>query len=141
MRFKSPTETPIPIALTSGHTALIGVEYEELAAIFHREAIANGAVPEPSPDVVGIEPENEPFDRKSAIEDAINVMLNGAADGDFSQDGKPDTGRLSAIVGFTVGREERDAVWYRMSDIPQPIPDNTETKPQSASKTAPLKKR
>lgn len=107
MRFKAPGDEPIHIALTSGHTAIVGVEYTELPAIFHREAIAAGCLPfgveAPAPEVAA-----PAFDRKQVIINAINDMLDGASEGDFTGDGKPDVRKLSARVGFTVDRNERD---------------------------------
>lgn len=43
-QFRSPTDTALHVALTSGHTAVIPPEGIELAPMFHREAIACGTV-------------------------------------------------------------------------------------------------
>lgn len=109
MRFKSPTDKPVMLALLTGHTAVVGPEYADLDARFHREAIANGCLPAG----VGIEEaEASPgFNRATAIKDAMEAMLNGSEEGDFTGDGKPDVRKLSARVGFTVERSERDALW------------------------------
>jgi len=131
MRFKSPTENPIFVALTSGHTAQIGPEYGDLPEIFHREAIANGAVPEPAPGQAKIEADKPPFDRKVAIAEAMNAMLDGSMDGDFTADGKPDLGRLSARVGFTVSRDERDAIWINLIGTNKPPAPPMQAEPKA----------
>ena len=104
----------IHIALTSGHTAIVPAtrdvpEGVELEVIFRKEAIARGAVP------VGISVEEKPqepaFDRVKVIRDAIHQMLNGNEENAFTNDGKPDLRKLNAVVGFSVDRSERDAIW------------------------------
>lgn len=114
MRFKSPGDEPIQVSLTSGHTAIIGTEFDELPAIFHRQAIALGAVPEGAE--IHEQDETGGFDRKQVIADAMRSMLDGNKAGDFTPDGKPDSGRLSAVVGFAVPRDERDAIWTKIAD-------------------------
>jgi hypothetical protein len=110
MQFKAPGDKPIHIALVTGHTAVIDVTFGELDARFHREAIAQGCIPfgtateEPAA-------QGASFDRRQVIKDAINAMLDGASEGDFTADGRPDLRKLSARVGFTVDRSERDALW------------------------------
>lgn len=114
MRFKSPTEEPIHIALKSSHTCLIGPKFIEIEPMFHREAIARGAIPE------GLKGEKikamKPDDRKALVVKAMTEMLEGVAEGDFTKDGKPDLDALAKRVGFTVGRDERDAIWKELEE-------------------------
>jgi hypothetical protein len=114
MRFKSPDGKNVHIALVTGHTAVVGADYAELDPRFHREAIARGCIPfgtaEEEPAAEGAS-----FDRRQVILDAINAMLDGAEDGDFTGDGKPDVRRLSAKCGFTIDRSERDALWAEIA--------------------------
>ena len=114
MRFKAPGNEPVFLSLTSGNTAVVGVDYTELEPMFHREAIAAGCLPfgVEAPAPVVAEPT---FDRKKVITDAINAMLDGAEEGDFTGDGKPDVKKLSARVGFTVDRKERDALFAEVT--------------------------
>ena len=113
MKFRSTTEEEVHIALTSGHTAVVGVEPTELAKMFHKEAIARGCLPE------GVE-DDEPvqaggFDRVDVITKAMNAMLDGGEEGDFTKAGKPDLSKLSARVGFNVPRVEADQIWEVVS--------------------------
>jgi hypothetical protein len=110
MRFKAPGTAPVFLSLTSGNTAVVGTDYTELEPMFHREAIAAGCLPfgVEAPAPVVAEPS---FDRRKVILDAINEMLDGAVEGDFTGDGKPDVRKLSAKVGFTVDRNERDKLF------------------------------
>lgn len=113
MKFRSTTGADIHISLTSGQTALIGTEPVELDKIFHKEAIARGALPE------GVEPDApvvaSGFDRKQAILDALNAMADGDTEGDFNQDGTPNLKRLNARLGFTAAREEVNAAWAEVT--------------------------
>lgn len=113
MKFRSPTETPIHIGLLSGHTCLIGPELVEVPQMFHRQAVAKGALPE------GVEP--DPVAGKSdtkhdLILKGIRAMVKDENDGDFNQDGKPDTRKLSARVGFTVSSDERNTAWEEIAN-------------------------
>jgi len=113
MKFRSTTGSDIHIALTSGQTALITSEPTELDKIFHKEAISRGALPE------GVEPDGPViktgFDRKKAIIDTLNSMLDGGDEDDFKNDGTPDLRKVTAKVGFKVDREEVDAAWAEVS--------------------------
>lgn len=113
MKFKSPSEEPMHIALTSGHSIVIEPEGTEVPAIFQKEAIARGAFP------VGIEDakplEGQTFDRAQVIKDAINQMLDSADEESFTNDGKPDLRKLRGIVGFGVSREEADKLFAEVT--------------------------
>ena len=121
MKFRSPTDEPLHVALTTGHTCTISPEGEEIPQIFHREAISRGAIPgsitAPETAHVG------GFDRKQVVTDAINAMLDGGNEDDFTNNGKPDLRKLQARVGFKVEREEADAVWAEVSKAPDAAPD------------------
>lgn len=113
MKFRSTTGEPIHIALTSGQTALVGTEPAELDKIFHKEAIARGALPEGVEDdtpVAGAQ-----FNRKQAILDVLNAMADGDTEGDFNNDGSPALKRVTARLGFTASREEVDAAWAEVT--------------------------
>ena len=45
MKFRSPTDAAVHIALTSGHTAVVGPDPVELDARWHRVAIARDCAP------------------------------------------------------------------------------------------------
>jgi len=110
--FRSPTDTPLHVALTSGHTAVIPPEGIELAPMFHREAIARGAV---LAEGATAEDETQVFSRQLAIRDAIAAMIAGKDKDDFTGDGKPNLVKLKAKTGFQVSREEADAVFAELT--------------------------
>lgn len=109
MKFFAPTEEPIHIALTSGHTAVVTHEGTDLEMMFRREAIARGANAEGASAV--LQDQTLQFDRKQVITDAINSMMDGDDEKDFTEDGKPNLKRLGARVGFQVARAEADAIF------------------------------
>lgn len=111
-RFRSPTDTPLHVALTSGHTAVIPPEGIELAPVFHREAIARGAVLTAGETE---EDHTQVFNRQLVIRDAIGAMIAGKDKDDFTGDGKPNLVRLKAKAGFPVSREEADAVFAELT--------------------------
>lgn len=112
MKFRSTTGEDVYLALTNGHTAIVPPGGCELDPKFHREAIANGCLPD---GVQAPQEDNAPqVDRKSLITDAINAMLAGSDPEDFTSQGKPSMNKLVARVGFNASRSEVDAVWDGM---------------------------
>lgn len=129
MDFRSPIDEPIQIGLTSGHTTVITPEGNHVPAIFHREAIARGAIPMlPAADQAdsagegnGESAQLHPIDRNKAIQATLQAMLDGGAEGDFTAEGKPNLVKLKSRLGFAVTREEVDVAWAIVS-----APDTTE---------------
>lgn len=114
MKFRSPTDQPIHMALTSGHTFVIGPELVEVPARFHRIAVAEGAIPQ---GMDAMPPEEQAAETKmDLIVKSIKTMMDNPGDGDFNNDGRPDVRRLSAVAGFTVLAAERDSAWQIVSD-------------------------
>lgn len=111
-RFRSPTDTPLHVALTSGHTAVIPPEGVELATAFHREAIARGAV---LAEGATAEDQTQVFNRQLVIREVIEAMVAGKDKDDFTGDGKPNLVKLKAKTGFPVSREEADAVFAELT--------------------------
>lgn len=113
MKFRSPTDEPMHVALTTGHTCVIPPEGVDLEPMFQREAIARGALAgdEVAP-VAGSAPQ---FDRKQAIADAINALMDGEDQDAFNDDGKPNLKKLNARLGFQASRTEVDAVFEEMT--------------------------
>lgn len=119
MKFKSPTEHPVHIALLSGHTCLIpGVDKEpggvDILPMFHRQAIASGAVPVGVPGVQ-VEAGSAP-NRGEVITKTLQSMLDGNEESDFKKDGTPDLNAVSRRCGFKVAREEVDAIWAGLQE-------------------------
>lgn len=117
MKFRSPTEHAIQIGLTSGHTVVITHEGNEIPQIFNREAIARGAIPVGVPGVeealAGMSSPDgaAAADRPKVIQAALQAMLDGGDEGDFTAEGKPNLLKLKARLGFAVNRDEVDAAW------------------------------
>lgn len=112
MKFRSDSDQPVHIALVTGHTAIVTPEGNELDAVFHKEAIARGCIPEGIGQAPTTGAEKT---RKGVIVDALQAMLDGAAEDDFRADGKPDLRKLNARVGFSVAREEADAIFAEVT--------------------------
>lgn len=116
MKFYSPSDEPLQIGLTSGHMAVIPRTGIELDPMFHREAVANGAIPETLLGTEGAAGKSGGvMVRESEIKSAITAMLDGDDEGDFNEDGKPNLNRLKAKLGFSVTREEADAAFEELT--------------------------
>ena len=83
MKFYSPSDEPLQIGLTSGHMAVIPSDGVELDPMFHREAVANGAIPETLLGVEGLAGKSDGggMVRESEIKLAITAMLDGDDEG------------------------------------------------------------
>ncbi|MDP3230717.1 MAG: hypothetical protein Q8N13_22470 [Acidovorax sp.] len=110
-KYRSPSDQPIHVALTTGHTASIPPEGVELDPMFHAEARARGA--EAFDD--GISTVMSAEQRKAEISAALTSMLDGKAEDDFTAEGKPNLNRLKARAGFAVTREEADAIFTELT--------------------------
>ncbi|MEJ5127629.1 hypothetical protein WH367_16430 [Comamonas sp. MYb21] len=124
LKFRSPTPEPMHIGLTSGHTTVISTEGNEIPAIFHREAIARGAIivtgqadeagAVAQPTAGGTAPVDT-ANRSHLIKQALQAMLDGGEEGDFTAEGKPNLTKLKARLGFAITREEVEAEWLVVS--------------------------
>lgn len=114
MRFKSPTDKPIYLALTSGHTCTLGPAYTEIDERFHRLAVVEGAIPEGTEHVQVPTARVEP-NRRELLLATVRQMVVEAQPADFTTDGKVNANALSARVGFTVSSSERDAAWDQVA--------------------------
>ena len=71
MKFRSVTGADVYLGLTSGHTAVVSPDGTELDKQFHKEAIAQGCLPE---GVSHEEEEKTPsFDRKKVIKETLRL--------------------------------------------------------------------
>lgn len=106
IKFRSPTEKPVHLSLTSGHTMVVGPEPTDVPDRFKRAAIDAGCL------LPGEEPEAPPErTRHQVIVDAIQAMVDAGSEENFNADGTPDLSRLKKKLGWAVTREERDAAW------------------------------
>jgi hypothetical protein len=113
MKFKTPGDQPLMIALTSGHTLVVEPTGSDVPVQFRKEAIARGC----APVGVGVEapiPTNDEPKRVELIEAGVQKLLDSDDDSSFNADGKPNLKALSKIVGFNVQRDELDAVWDKL---------------------------
>ncbi len=121
MKLRSPTDTPVHVSLTSGHTMLIGPEPIEVENRFMRKALNLGCLRE------GEQPEQAEARAEKTKHDlivaGIQLMMAGDEPADFNNDGTPDLRRLSKRVGFDVSRDERDAAWKSIADDQSDDPD------------------
>ena len=112
MNFRSLTDQPIHVALTTGHTAVITPDGGPLDPMFHKEAAARGAVAFDGPAGTPL----SGADRKAAITEALQQMVAGKDPEDFTAEGKPALARLKAKLGFHVPRDEADAAYAELAD-------------------------
>lgn len=130
MKLFSPFSKVIPISLTSGHSFVVTQEPVEVPEAFVAEARSRGALEADEAgssnadgashqatggSAVAPTPEELAALRVGKIKEALNSMLDGANESDFTADGKPQLNRLKAITGFAVARAEADAVWAEVS--------------------------
>ena len=108
MKFFAPTDEPLHLALTSGHTAVVMPEGTELHVMFHRQAVANGATT--TETTVNDEMNARTFSIEQALEDA--AVAN--TDGIFDKQRKLVLHKLIAKLGFQVNRQEMEAAWQRV---------------------------
>lgn len=125
MRFRSPTDAHIRVALTSGHVAIIGEEWQELDPMFHREALAQGAQVDKTQISNAVAPPiaasdggaAKVHDTETEIHKAIVTMLERDDDGDFVKgSGNPNLKAVEKLVGFRVERDTVYNIFQKMKD-------------------------
>lgn len=115
MKFRSPTELDLHVALTSGHTLVIAADDEgtEVPTIFHRQAIARGAV---LVDGGTAEVRTQIYNRQLELQEVLQQMIAEGDKANFTADGKPNLMKLKAKAGFEVTRAEADAAFASISE-------------------------
>jgi hypothetical protein len=101
MKFRSPTEHPVHLALTSGHTAVVGPDPVELDARWHRVAIERGCVPAGG---------------RAALPTELRLL---AADQDDAAAAERDRAERAAQVRARVEQAEREHREGTGKDLPQ----------------------
>lgn len=118
LKFRSPADEPVHVAVLSGHAALVGPDWRELPPILHRQAIADGCITDNMPAetiAAALESATPPFSQESAIQNGIIKMLDADNPGEnFTRAGLPNLNVLSHTVGFNVDREQVQKVWAAM---------------------------
>ena len=121
MKFKTSTGSSLQIILLSGHSIVIGPEFgEHVPDIFVNECLAKGciadrSIAEPNDAKVqaGAGAEGQE-DQKQAYRKAFVTMLERNEEGDFTNDGFPNTNAVSKLVGFRANKEEMLAEFRQM---------------------------
>lgn len=118
IKFRSPDETTIHVAITGGHAARVGPEWRELPPILHKQAIALGCITNNmSAEAIAAaqKPAEPAFDQAEAIKAGIVKMLEADnQEENFTKAGLPNLNVLSHMVGFGVDREQMQHVWKQM---------------------------
>lgn len=97
------------VALLTGHTCVVTPQGNDVEPRFRKEAIARGCMLMGAGNDEGDGPREA--SKSELIQKGIDKMLDGDDDGAFTGDGKPDSRKLSEVVGFTVTAAERDEAW------------------------------
>lgn len=112
MRLKSTTETPVHVALLSGHSIVIGPEGRDVPEMFRQEAFARGAIPYDAKAEDFQYVSTEPLEPTlvTQLAEVIKTMLVEHPD-DFTGAGLPNRKKLSALAGWNVSVQELSAAW------------------------------
>lgn len=125
MKFRSRRDGEvIRIASTSGHICLVGSEFVEVPDHMEPDAYAAGCVSEALYNSIKADMEKDAAakaalvggvltdeQKKIAIKRAIQEMLDGNEDGNFTTTGLPNMKVLVKKTGFPVSKEEMEAIW------------------------------
>lgn len=109
MKFKAPGETPVYIAMLSGHTAVVGDEWRELPLFMHRKALEEGCITD-NMDQATIDAKLEAAAPGESNHDilvkVIKDMMANPNEGDFTGADLPNLKVLAKNAGWNVNREE-----------------------------------
>lgn len=114
MKFRSPTDEDMQVALTNGHVAIVPAATEEnpqgieLHPRFVREAMSLGCLAEGQ---VALPPEAKSETRADVITKGLRAMMAGSEADDFTKQGLPNLTSLQRRVGFKLMREEVEKIW------------------------------
>ena len=125
MKFRSRRDGEvIRIASTSGHICLVGSEFVEVPDHMEPDAYAAGCVSEALYNSIKADMEKDaaaktaltggaltPAQKHEAIKLAIQSMLDGNEDGNFTTAGLPNMKVLVKQTGFPLTKDEMEAAW------------------------------
>lgn len=95
--------------MLSGHAAVIGPEWREIPPFMHREALSAGCITDNMDEETinaRMEASKPDKSKHEILVDAIKSMMLNPKPGDFTGAELPNLKRLSALVGWTVNKEE-----------------------------------
>jgi hypothetical protein len=145
MKFRCPNNTPIRVASTSGHVAIVGPEFRELPESLHAEALTKGCICDQQ-IVQAVDPTADPYSKvaganavatggeRALIKAALKQMLldrienpHSPRDADdvdprFTPDKLPQVEYVSKIAGIAVSKSDVLAVWKELQDEAQTVP-------------------
>ena len=114
MKLRAPSDEPVHVGLTTGHTLLISSEGTEVDAMFVRAALKAGAMP--MGDAPQWETQQQAEVRLGDIHDALEGSMRGIQPSLLGSDGKPDMRKLITKLGFNVHQSEVNAVWKGLQE-------------------------
>lgn len=111
MKLKSSWDTPVQVALLSGHTIVVGPEGRDVPKMFISEAFKRGCIP------INVEVEDLDADnvdligekKIEAIVEGMKEMLNN--DCKLTGAGLPNLKDLAKVTGFYVSKLEAFEAW------------------------------
>lgn len=118
MKFYPPGDKPVHISLTSGHSDYVTKDGVELDKMFFKDAFAQGCTVNTGEDpviAVGKVESDEASQKQAQIKAAIEEMMDGSEEGDFTPSGEPNLARLSEKVGFKVTKVEMKAAFAEIA--------------------------
>ena len=107
MRLKSPTETPISVALLSGHGISIGPEGRDVPAEFRKEAFIKGAIPDTGEAIEKAVPAATGKTHAELLVAGVKKYFEDG--GEMTGAGLPNRNLLSKQVGFPVSAVDLEA--------------------------------
>lgn len=162
MKFRSPRNTPVRVASTTGHIAIVGPEFKELPQALHEEAMRVGCICDQE-TVQVVDPTKDPYPNapgqgavqtggeRAIIKAALKSMLldrmespnlRGENDEDprFTPDGLPRTEYVSKIAAITAEKTDVLSAWDELRSealtAPKPTKTGAEKARAAASKAA-----
>jgi hypothetical protein len=112
MRLKSPTYTPVHVALLSGHTISVGPEGYDVPAMFRKDALINGCIPCTGE---AIEVAAPPSTSKTHAEQLVEGIKKYLEEGhELTGAGLPNRKVLGEAVGFPVTAVALEAAWAEL---------------------------
>jgi hypothetical protein len=117
MRLKSPTDTPIHVALLSGPVMRIGPEGREVEPEFVKQAVTNGCIPAEmtAEDMSRTDAEPTEKDRSTILRDALKKLRD--EDTPLTGAGLPNRNAVSAAVGWNVSAVELTDAWNALPPV------------------------
>ena len=109
MKFKAPGDTPIYVALLSGHCAVIGSEWRELPPMLHRKALEEGCITDnmdPATAAMKTEAATPAPGNHEILVGIIKDMMANPKQGEFTAADLPNMKVLVKKAGWNVSKEE-----------------------------------